>query len=207
MTRDIWQQSLDSFLEATASATPTPGGGSVAMVSGTLGLGLVLMALNVTARGKDAPDISDLISTTEEMLSEMRQAPKADIDAFDALMAAYRLPKTSDEEKKVRRAAIDAATAGATKTPIDAADLCARALELAVEASAQAKPSILSDVEAGALLLRSAGEGVLLNVDINLPALAEGPERDHFRSERLRLAARLATLGAAVHDALKARAA
>lgn len=207
MTQEFWQQSLDEFLNAAAGSAPTPGGGSVAMVSGALGLGLVLMALNVTARGKDAPDLSGLVSRGEDLLAEIRQAPRADIDAFGALMAAYRLPKATDEEKSARRAAIDAATAEATRTPLAAAGLCVRALELAAEAAQCAKPSILSDVEAGALLLRSAGEAVLLNVDINLPALGDGPQRGRFQAERTELAERLAALGNTVHDTLEARAA
>lgn len=207
MTQDIWQQSLGDFLEATTSDSPTPGGGSVAMVGGTMGLGLVLMALNITAKGKDAPDISALIAQGTELLAEMKRAPRDDMDAFESLMAAYRLPKTSDEEKSARRAAIGEATAGATATPLDAAAMCVRGLELAALAASVAKPSILSDVEAGALLIRGAGEAVLLNVDINLPALPDGPQRSRFQSQRNELAARLATLNSAVRDALKARAA
>lgn len=207
MTQDIWRQSLGDFLEATASDAPVPGGGSVAMVSGALGLGLVLMALNVTARGKDAPDLSGLIKRVRVLLDEIREAPRTDMEAFTALMDAYRLPKASEEEKEVRRAAISAATVRATETPLAAAGLCARALELAGEAAASAKPMILSDVEAGALLLRSAGEAVLLNVDINLPLLAGEEERSRFAAERNTMAARLAGLATAVSAALAARAA
>ena len=68
--------------------------------------------------------------------------------------------------------------------PLEAAGLCVRALDLAGQAAQRAKPSILSDVEAGALLLRSAGEAVLLNVDINLPALGDGPQGSGFEAER-----------------------
>lgn len=207
MTQDIWQQSLGEFLDATASAAPTPGGGSVAMVSGALGLGLVLMALNVTAKGKDAPDVSGLIGQGADLMAEMKRAPGADMDAFDGLMAAYRLPRATEAEKDARRAAIADATVEATTTPLEAAELCVRGLELAVTAAACAKPSILSDVEAGALLMRGAGDAVLLNVDINLPALADGSERGRFQARRSELAGRLAALGAAVADALTARAA
>ncbi|MFP4002209.1 MAG: cyclodeaminase/cyclohydrolase family protein [Alphaproteobacteria bacterium] len=206
-TQDIWQQPLGEFLEATASDAPTPGGGSVVMVGGALGLGLVLMALNVTARGKDAPDVSELTARGEALLAEIKETPRADMEAFGALMAAYRMPKASEEEKSARRMAIDSATIEATEAPLEAAALCVRGLELAASAAASAKPSILSDVEAGALLLRSAGEAVLLNVDINLPALGGEAQRSHFQAQRGELAGRLSTLGAAVADALKARAA
>jgi methenyltetrahydrofolate cyclohydrolase len=207
MTHDIWGQTLGGFLDVTASDAPVPGGGSVAMVSGAFGLGLVLMALNVTAKAKDAPDVSGLVARGEDLLAEIKRAPRTDMEVFGGLMAAYRLPKATDEEKSARRAAIASATVDATEAPLEAAALCVRGLEMAVEAAAAAKPSILSDVEAGALLLRSAGEAVLLNVDINLPALAEGPERSAFEARRRELAAQLETLGTTVSDALQARAA
>ncbi len=177
------------------------------MVNGALGLGLVIMALSVTRKGKDAPDVSYLIQQATELLGEMKRAPQADMEVFEALMTAYRLPKATEEEKRARRAAVDAATVDATAAPLEAAGLCARGLELAVSAAASAKPSIVSDVEAGALLLRAAGEAVLLNVDINLPAITGESRRNRFKAERDELAGRLAALGMAVTDALKARAA
>lgn len=207
MTQDIWRQNLGEFLDAAASDAPTPGGGSVAMVGGALGLGLVLMALNITAKGKDGPDVSGLIPRTEELLAEMKRAPQADMEAFESLMAAYRMPRATDDEKEARRAAIDTATIAATEAPLEAARLCVQGLELAASAASSVKPAIISDVEAGALLLRSAGEAVLFNVDVNLPALADATRRSRYESERSELAGHLAALGAAVTDALKTRAA
>ena len=74
MSNDIWQMPLNEFLNATASDSPTPGGGSVSAVCGAMGLGLVIMALEITNKGPDQKDaISRLLSESRQLLESIKK--------------------------------------------------------------------------------------------------------------------------------------
>lgn len=209
MTTSIWDWKLGDLRDRTASADPTPGGGSVCAVSGTLGLGLVIMALEITLKRPASPLEGELlqvlVARAAPLLANLARAADDDVRAFDAYMAALALPKATDEQKAERRAALLAASLGATTVPIDAARNTVRALELAVEAARTVSTRILSDVAAGAELLGAATLGVLLNVDANLPGLGNAPEAEAFRQERAALAQQSAAFTAQVREIVRTR--
>ncbi|WP_407569419.1 cyclodeaminase/cyclohydrolase family protein [Deinococcus altitudinis] len=162
------------LLAGTASGDPTPGGGSVAAVSGALGLGLVCMALEVSARRPDAPtDTGALLREATPLLERLKAHPDADVAAFEGYMAALALPKEGDVQKAARKQALGAAALSATLAPLAAARDLLTALELAERAARLAHRSIVSDVGAGTYLLGAALQATLLNVDINLGSLPE----------------------------------
>ncbi|NNG06077.1 MAG: cyclodeaminase/cyclohydrolase family protein, partial [Inquilinus sp.] len=113
MSGSLWDWGLAEFRDRTASDAPIPGGGSAAMVSAAIGLGLVLMALRVTARkASDKTALTPLIDGGDRLLAELSAHADADIAVFDAYMKALKLPRGSEAEKAARRAAIaDAAAA------------------------------------------------------------------------------------------------
>jgi formiminotetrahydrofolate cyclodeaminase len=120
----LWSANLAEFREAAASAEPTPGGGSVAGVSATLGLGLVIMALEISSRRKDAvrpEDALGVIETARTLMGALSGDADEDIRAFRAYMAALKLPKLSDDERARRKEALQAASHRATKAPLLAA--------------------------------------------------------------------------------------
>ncbi len=119
----LWTAGLAEFRDATASAEPTPGGGSVASVSATLGLGLVIMALEISAKRKDAvraDEATALIAEARGLMERLSGDADADVRAFRAYMAALKLPKLTDEEKERRKKALAAASRGATEAPLEA---------------------------------------------------------------------------------------
>ncbi len=181
----LWTDSVEQLLKQTASADPTPGGGSISLVSAAFGLGLILMALEVTKRRKNAPDeVSSLIVEGQNLLDALRMGADEDINVFNTFMSALRLPKATDSEKAQRKQAIQDATVRATKVPLKGASLCIAALDIAVKTADIAHSNILSDVAAGSLLLAAAGQGVLLNVDANLNNLKDQNLADKFANER-----------------------
>jgi formiminotetrahydrofolate cyclodeaminase len=172
----LWNASLGNFRDATASAEPTPGGGSVAGVSATLGLGLVIMALEISAKRKDAREpekTAALIGEARAIMAELSADADRDVLAFQDYMAAARLPKFSDEEKRTRRAALDAAARRATEAPLLAARHIVDGLRLAGLAAPFSHLHVVSDVGAGAGLLDGALKAILFNVDVNLPSLSD----------------------------------
>ena len=209
MSDTLWSQSLTMFRDAVASDAPTPGGGSVSMVSGSLGLGLVVMALEITHRkqepGPAADETARLLATARERLAALGRHADEDITVFNAYMTALRMPKKTDEEKAARKSAMQQALEQATRAPLAAAGTSVAALELADEAAGLAGPHVVSDVGAGAALLGGAVTAVLLNVDINLPGLADAALKESFGQERTQLGHRAASLTATVLEKVASR--
>jgi formiminotetrahydrofolate cyclodeaminase len=207
-TETLWSGVLADFREATASAEPTPGGGSVAGVSATLGLGLVIMALEISVKRKDAIEpekTGALIAEARALMAELSGDADRDVLAFQDYMAAARLPKLSDEEKQARREALDAATRGAMQAPLAAARHIVAALGLAEQAAPLAHRHVISDVGAGTGLLEGALKAILFNVDVNLPSLSDAGMQERCGAERVVLASEGGELAARVLGAVAAR--
>ena len=184
----LWNLTATELLARTASADPTPGGGSVAAISGALGLGLVSMALEITTGRHDAaPEVTVLLDRTRTLLQTLKLHPDADVAAFGGYMDALALPKADEPQKSARKQAIQAAALAATAAPLAAARDFLAALELARLATPLAHRGVVSDVGAGAHLLGAALQATLLNVDINLGSLPAG-QQERARNERRALA-------------------
>jgi len=202
----LWHLGLADFRDRTASDQPTPGGGSVAMVSASLGLGLVLMALRVSARrAEDTGAFDALILKGDRLLDEISRHADADVDVFEAYMAAMRMPKESEEDKTARRDAMRQAAIAATEVPLNGAQSALEGLDLARQAVDVCDRTIVSDVGAGAALLAGAIEAVLLNVDINLGSIKEAARAADYRKSREHLAASAEQRHGTVRRAVAAR--
>jgi formiminotetrahydrofolate cyclodeaminase len=171
------QGSLQSFLDELASGAPTPGGGSAAAIIGAMGAALLSMVCNVTL-GKKGLEVveSDMKSVREEsehLRARLTAMVAEDIAAFDGLMAAYRLPKSNDEEKTRRAEAIQSNLRAATATPLACARACAEIVMLARRAAEKGFNGVISDAGVGVLAANSALRSAALNVHINAPALKD----------------------------------
>ncbi|MEY4513422.1 MAG: hypothetical protein RLZZ450_5544 [Pseudomonadota bacterium] len=186
----LWQQTAASLRDTTASDSATPGGGSVACVTGAFGLGLVLMALRITARKTPHEALHALIARGDSLLSRVSSAADADVAAFDLYMTALRLHKRSDAERAVRKHALGEAAREATRVPLAAADTMILGLELAVAALPNVAQVVASDVFAGADLLGGAVSAVMRSVDVNLLSIDDETEVAAFRRGRLARSAR-----------------
>jgi formiminotetrahydrofolate cyclodeaminase len=186
----LWNFGLAPFRDATASASPTPGGGSVAGVCATFGMGLVIMALEITVKRKDAQRVEEtgaLIAAGRELMALIAADADEDVRAFQAYMAAMKLPKATDEEKALRKNAMQEATRNATQAPLVAGRHILEALRLAQQAVSLSHLHVVSDVGAGAALLEGSLKAVLYNVDINLPSLTDTALQEIWKTERAAL--------------------
>jgi len=169
--------SLKSFLDALASQSPTPGGGTAAAVTGALGAGLAEMVAALTlSKEKFAPVHEAMRAIAEESRrarAELLRLSDEDALAYDAVVAARRLPKETEEEKTSRSSAIASANRTATEVPMRTARAAARLLALLPELVEKGNPNALSDAGAAALLLEAAAEAALLNVGINLGGVGD----------------------------------
>src|ERR1700693_2311133 len=135
----VTQSSVEKFLADLASGQPTPGGGSAAAIMGAMGAALVSMVCNVTIGKKGYEGVEAEMKAVREESERVRRRVTArvpeDIEAFDSIMAAYKLPKPTDDEKARRGAAIQAGLKRATETPLDCARACAEVIALSRRAS------------------------------------------------------------------------
>ncbi len=171
----ITDQSLDEFLTRLASASPTPGGGSAAAIMGAMGAALVSMVCDVTIGKKGYEsvegEIRAVLAEAERLRLRLAAMVAEDVAAFDGLMAAYRLPKASDEEKNRRATAIQAALEQATEAPLACARVCAEVIALCRRAGEQGYRQVISDAGVAVLAAYAALRSAALNVYINAPAL------------------------------------
>ncbi|HEX3950506.1 MAG TPA: cyclodeaminase/cyclohydrolase family protein [Steroidobacteraceae bacterium] len=171
----ITQGSLQSFLDELASSAPTPGGGSAAAIMGAMGAALVSMVCNVTLGKKGheavAPELKAVRDESEQLRARLSAMVAEDIAAFDGLMAAYRLPKASEEEKSRRADAIQSNLRAATEAPLACARACAQVVALSRRAGAKGYAGVISDAGVGVLAANGALRSAALNVYINAPSL------------------------------------
>jgi formiminotetrahydrofolate cyclodeaminase len=191
MTAELWNMPVRTFLDAIASTSPTPGGGSVANVSGAFGIGLILMALRISAPKNPSIASGPLLVSGESLMHGLAEAAEEDIRLFDGFVAALRLPKSTDEDRDLRRDALSAAAVAATEGPLRAAGIGLDALDIGIEAWPLVNESVRSDVAAGWHLLAAAVRAVLLNVEPNLGWIKDDTLRAKFPQRKNEILARL----------------
>lgn len=203
----ITDQTIERFLDELASASPTPGGGSAAAITGAMGAALVAMVCNLTIgkKGYEAvdADMRDLLEQTESLRARLTGMVAEDVAAFDALMASYKLPKTTDDEKAARSAAIQAGLRQATEAPLACARACADVIRLADRAAEGGNVNVISDAGVGVLAGWAALRSAALNVHINAPQIKDRAFADKALTELEALLAEGATLSEHVHDKVK----
>jgi formiminotetrahydrofolate cyclodeaminase len=171
MANSLWTLTLSEFRAQTASARATPGGGSVCAVSASLGLGLVIMALEITQKRAHDPSLDVILGEARRILDKLAESADDDVRAFDAYMLAVKLPQATEEQQHTRAEALQRAADVATQVPLAAANRAVCALELARGAAEAARSHVLSDVLAGAELLGAAVHGLLATLAMNLKSV------------------------------------
>ncbi len=162
---------LTEFTDETASESPAPGGGSVSAYMGAMGVALGTMVANLSShkRGWDDKweEFSDWAEKGMQYQSELVRLVDEDTDAFNKIMDAFSLPKKTDQEKVIRKEAIQDATKNAILVPLKVMEVAYKAMEVIKAMAEIGNPNSVSDAGVGALALRSCVKGAFLNVKIN----------------------------------------
>lgn len=185
-------KSLRDLLAAFASSDPTPGGGSAAAVASAMGASVLQMvaALPKTRSGAEG-DRTALAEAAAALTSVQRRLTDAideDTSAYDAVVAAYRQPKATEDDQAARKAAIQRALRGATEVPLGVMRLSAQGLSHAQAVAAHGPKAAASDVGVAVALLKAGLHGARLNVEINLGGLGDAAYKEAVRAEAARLA-------------------
>jgi glutamate formiminotransferase/formiminotetrahydrofolate cyclodeaminase len=162
---------LTEFADETASESPAPGGGSIAAYIGALGVSLATMVANLSSHKKGWDDrweeFSDWAEKGQHYKDELTKLVDADTAAFNKIMTAFGLPKSTDEEKTMRKQAIQDATKFAIDIPFKVMQLSYDSMALIKAMAEIGNPNSVSDAGVGALCARSAVMGAFMNVRIN----------------------------------------
>ncbi len=162
---------LNSFADETASESPAPGGGSISAYAGALGISLGTMVANLSASktGWESrwEEFSDWAEKGQKIKNQLLAMVDEDTHAFNKIMDAFRLPKSNDDEKKIRSKAIQDATKYAIEVPFKVMELAWLSMENIRAMAETGNPNSASDAGVGALCARTAVSGAFLNVKIN----------------------------------------
>lgn len=181
------EQNIGYWLDRLASKSSTPGGGAAAAMNTAVAAALISMVCNLTiGKPKYAEHeltMIDVRSRAEELRREAVELAEADAVAFDAVMAAYGLPKTSDEEKAHRKATIQAALSEAAAVPLRLAAVAADVIALAGRIVDGANVNVISDVAVAADSARAGLSSAIVNVEINRAALSSPQRKAELSAE------------------------
>jgi glutamate formiminotransferase/formiminotetrahydrofolate cyclodeaminase len=204
------QPAWTSFLDSLAAPTPTPGGGSAAAAAAAMGAALVAMVAGLTLGKKKYAAVEEEMRSIQQEARELQQtlsqAVQEDAQAFEAILAAMRLPKETPAEAAARQQAMETATLQATRVPLETARRALRVMELARIAVEKGNLNAITDAATGFQLAQAALRAAACNVRVNLAALPEHPETASLLAALSEVETQAENLSQVLTDLLKQRA-
>ena len=170
-------KSVQDFITELAADSAAPGGGSAAALAGCLGAALTKMVCNLsldeTKFGAVLPEIQAIQTQATDLLAKLTRAVDEDATAFNEVMAAYKLPKTTEDEKTARLTAIQQSMKQAALLPLEVAGDCLAVLKLAGRILPIGNANAASDAAVSGLMAYAALQGAIYNVKINLGSIKD----------------------------------
>jgi len=199
----VKDETIEEFLARVAAPTPTPGGGSVSALAGALSAALSRMVAGL-ARGKKGyepaeRELAEIEARGRVVQSRLEALVEEDARAYEAVIAAMRLPKSSELEREARVTAMQAAYRKATEVPLETMERCVEALELAEAAAKKGNRGATTDAAVAVLLAESAVRGASLNCAVNLASIRDESFRSQAEEKVERLLKRADEIG---HEAM-----
>jgi len=169
--------SIAALSELTASNTPAPGGGSISALAGAFGAALTCMAARLTVGKKGYEDVQgdldEIIKKADTCREELLDSITKDAEAYETVMAAFSMPKSTDEEKALRKDAIQEAFKEAAAVPLATAEKVAKIMDIAEDIVIRGNKNAMTDALVGVMLCNAAVRGSVLNVLINLESIED----------------------------------
>lgn len=183
------------FLAAIAAPTPTPGGGSAAALAGALAacLGQMVAGLSIQRKSQAAyaARLERILDELRSVASELPDSIDRDAAAFEAVLAARKMPRDSEQDRQARDRATRDALRQAVAIPLEIARRSARIFEILGQLQEISSPSMLSDVHVGRLMASAAARAALENVEINLAGIEDQAFAERSRSDARSIVARV----------------
>lgn len=179
------EMKINEFTDEVSRDSSTPGGGSIAALSGSIGAALSSMVCNLSTGGRGTADIDELLmpvaDEAQELKDKLMDAVDEDTNAFDKYMEAKKMPKSTEEEREKRKKAMQEGLKHAVEVPMDTAKTSAKVIDLAKKAAKHGKKDAVSDALVSAQMAYSGIVGGIANVKINLGDIKD----EEFKEEML----------------------
>ena len=199
---------LTEFQSVLASEDPTPGGGTASAVALGQAAALACMVSKLTLGSNKWesgwPIANESLIMANPILERAGQLAKEDSEAFDAVMEAYRMPKSTDDEKEIRREAIQESTLQATLVPLETAEHAVNLLSILPNLAKDGNANAVTDVGVAGLLASAAAKGALFNVTINLGGLNDS-QKEQIEPKVDYLTEQARTLSREIMDIVKSK--
>ena len=194
------------FLHSIAAGSATPGGGSAAAFAGAMGAALVAMVARLTVGKKKYADVEErmqeITSRADILRDALQKAVKLDAQAFDSVMAAFRMPKKSAQEKTARAEEIERATHVAAEVPLQVCRDAVEVLALAAEVAEKGNKNALSDAGSAGAMANACLQAAGLNVKINAASVSDRKAAQSWIDELAHLETQAAQAGKALSATL-----
>ncbi len=178
-------KSVKEFMAQTASSAPAPGGGSIAALSGALACALVSMVASLTVNNQKYKGVSrqmeELIDTSSGLIDFFIRQMDADAQAFDKVIEAYKMPKSTQQEKSVRSEIIQQRLKTAAEVPMAVAVKALEAMDMIGAAIEKGNSQAVTDGAVSAMMARTAVLSALYNVEINLASIKDNGYREEMK--------------------------
>ena len=169
---ELKKMTVEGFVQETSSSSPAPGGGSIAALNAASAAALIEMVAHLTL-GKEKYAAVEVAEKAASLKNQFLALIDEDSNAFNKIMAAFRMPKGSDEEKAVRSKAIQEATKGAALVPFKVGETANELFALADVVITRGNTNAVTDGAVAAMNTRAAVRGAFLNVKINLGSIKD----------------------------------
>jgi glutamate formiminotransferase/formiminotetrahydrofolate cyclodeaminase len=200
---------IGAFVDALASDAATPGGGAVAALAGAAGAALISMVCRLTIGRRGFEDVEramrEHLERAEAERSTLLELADRDTAAFERVMAAFRMPKEDEAQRAERAAAIQRASEGAARVPLEVARRSAALMGTARDTIERGNANAASDGVSAAHVLHAATHAALANVSINVAGLKDESVAGELRTEAGALAEQVDALLAEARTAFAAR--
>jgi len=180
-------QKIKTFLDSLASESATPGGGSVAALTGAMSAALISMVSNLTV-GKEKyrhleNDIKLLLQKSESLRAKLEELMEKDVEVFNQLMAIMKLPRNNEEEKKIRNQKMQIALIEAAKVPLEVARKSKELIDICQEIADKGNKNAISDAGVAVILAEAAFDSAIINVKINLNMIKDEKTNNSLTEE------------------------
>lgn len=179
--------SVKDYVGRVADGSPTPGGGSVCALAGSLGAALCLMVAHLTiGKGKHRnvwAEMRELSRSAGDLVSRSLELAERDAEAYDGVLSAFKLVQESQAQQEARSESIQAAMKQAALVPMEILRVIAKLSGLVEEAIERGNPNCLCDAAVAVQLIRAAAIGAVYNVRVNLANIADKNFSSRMQSE------------------------
>lgn len=175
----ITNMRFNDAMESIAASTPAPGGGTAAALAGVMAASLVQMVANLTIGRKKYASVEEQMQginlKAAELKGQLSELAAEDARAYEEVMQAYKLPKTTPDEETARNKAIECALHGAAEVPLRTVQAALKVLELAAEVATAGNQNALTDAGVAALMASAALQAAAYNVSVNISSVSSKP--------------------------------